>query len=285
VTARAGEEAGSTRDGRLGALLAARYGDAAVPPVACATPTIDLMLAHRSVRDYVPAPLPPGTLALLIAAAQSAATSSNMQSWSVVAVTDPARKNRLADLAQDQRYIRQCPLFLCFIADLSRAARVALTHDLTLETLPALETFLTAATDCALAAQNAALAAESLGLGTCMIGALRNRPEEVAALLGLPPRAFGIFGLCIGTPDPARPTDVKPRLPQGAVLHHEVYDARGEAAHLAAYDETLRRFGGSQRRSSKTWSQRLNDRLGELAGLNGRERLRSALRGLGFPLD
>jgi nitroreductase len=47
--------------------------------------------------------------------------------------------------------------------------------------------FVMATVDTALAAQNAALAAESIGLGTVYIGAMRNSPEEVAALLKLPP--------------------------------------------------------------------------------------------------
>ena len=55
---------------------------------------LDTMTSHRSVRSYRDEPLPPGTLELLIAAAQSAATTSNLQAWSVIAVEDPARKAR-----------------------------------------------------------------------------------------------------------------------------------------------------------------------------------------------
>ena len=44
------------------------------------------LLAHRSVRAYLPDALPEGTLAHLVAAAQSAPTSSNLQAWSVIAI-------------------------------------------------------------------------------------------------------------------------------------------------------------------------------------------------------
>ena len=57
---------------------------------------ISSLLTHRSVRSYLSKPLPKGTLETLIAAAQSAASSSNLQLWSVVAVEDPARKERLS---------------------------------------------------------------------------------------------------------------------------------------------------------------------------------------------
>jgi hypothetical protein len=91
--------------------LASRYGGAApevTPPV---NAVLEAMLGHRSVRAYLPDALPAGTLETLVAAAQSAPTSSNLQAWSVVAVQDPDRKGRLADLANSQRFIRQAPLF------------------------------------------------------------------------------------------------------------------------------------------------------------------------------
>lgn len=68
-----------------------------------------------------------------------------------------------------------------------------------------LDTFLMAVVDAALAAQNAVVAAESLALGTCYIGAIRNRSQEMAAELGLVPGTFATFGLCVGHPMPGAP--------------------------------------------------------------------------------
>jgi nitroreductase len=99
-----------------------------------------------------------------------------------------------------------------------------------------LESYTVGAVDTALAAQNAANAFEALGLGIVYIGGMRNHPEQVAAELGLPQDSFVVFGMCVGHPDPARPAEVKPRLAQPAVLHHERYDAAGEAAAVAHYD-------------------------------------------------
>ena len=53
------------------------------------------------------------TLETMVAAAQSAATSSNMQWTSVIAVSDPAKKKVLAEIAGNQKHIEQCPLFVC----------------------------------------------------------------------------------------------------------------------------------------------------------------------------
>lgn len=265
--------------------LLARYGAGELPALPKLDAVARAMLHHRSVRAYAPTPLAPGTLELLVAAAQSAPTSSNMQSWSVVAVEDPARKARLSRLAQDQAFIRQAPLFLCWIADLSRLERVGAAIGGRLEGLAFLETFMVAIIDAALAAQNAVVAAESLGLGTCYVGALRNHPEEVARELSLPPSALAVFGLAVGHAAQGAAGAVKPRLPQSVVLHRERYEApAAEAEAVAAYDQALAAFGTAQGQGATAWTARVQARLGHISGLGGRDRMRAALAALGFPL-
>ncbi|MFX6811608.1 nitroreductase family protein, partial [Acinetobacter baumannii] len=90
----------------------------------------------------------------------------NLQTWSVVVVEDQARKARLAEFAGGQKHIVEAPLFLVWLADLSRAERLAARSRHPDEGLRVLETFLVAVIDAALAAQNAVVAAESLGLGS-----------------------------------------------------------------------------------------------------------------------
>src|SRR3569833_3811073 len=132
------------------------------------------LLAHRSIRSYRPDPVPGHTVETLVAAAQSAASSSNLQTWSVVAVEDPARKQRLSEFAGNQKHIREAPLFLVWLADLSRAERLAEREGRPDDGIHFLETLFVAVIDAALAAQNAVVALEAQGLGAVYIGALRN---------------------------------------------------------------------------------------------------------------
>jgi nitroreductase len=264
------------------AAMTARYGAAPAPPPGPWNDTIALLMQHRSVRAYFPDPLPEGTLETLIAAAQSAATSSNMQTWSVVAVTDPARKARLARLCNNQKFIEQAPLFLVFLADLSRARRIGQAEAVEMGNLDYLETFMVASIDAALAAQNTVVAAESLGLCTVYIGCVRNDPVALAEELDLPPEVLGVVGLCVGWGKGR--WEVKPRLQQRAILHHETYKVPDEAALRAAYDKELRAFAEQNEIEPYTWTERVRTRLGELANLQGREHLREALVRLGFAL-
>lgn len=264
--------------------LALRYGTEAVPAAGPWNEHIALLLSHRSIRAYRPNPLPAGTLQTLVAAAQSAATSSNLQTWSVVAVNDPAKRAALAALAGNQKHIEQCPLFLAWLADTSRNRRLGEQESVSMETMPYLETFLVAAIDAALAAQNATVAAESLGLATVYIGALRNRPQEVAAILELPPGAFAVFGLCVGYAADSATNEVKPRLPQDVVLHIDSYDATEEAAHRTGYDRLMGAFSARNEMAADTWSKRVINRMSRIAAMSGRDRMVAALNVLGFEL-
>jgi nitroreductase len=264
--------------------LAARYG---TEPKASKLPwngVIAHLLSHRSVRGYKTDPVPPGTLETLIAAAQSAATSSNLQTWSVMEVTDPEKRKVLAEVASGQKHIIDCPLFLVFIADLSRNERLGKAEGTTLEVLPYLDAFLVASIDAAMAAQNAVIAAESLGLSTVYIGALRNNVTRVAELLELPSGAGPVFGLCVGYAKPESAGEVKPRLPQEVVLHHDRYSTAAEAEGRAAYDKRLEDFSRRHEMGAYTWTQRVINRMAKLNALTGRDRMKDAFKALGFPL-
>jgi nitroreductase len=265
------------------ALIGARYRDGSIATDIW-NDVLTTLLSHRSVRAYLPDPLPSGTLECLVAAAQSASTSSNLQTWSVVAVEEPARKARLAELASGQRHIVQCPLYLVWCVDLARLSLAAQERQVALEGLDYLEPFIVGVVDAALAAQNAAVALESLGLGHVLIGAMRNHPEEVTAELGLPPQVMALFGMCVGYPDPAVPTGIKPRLPQAAVLHRERYCAAAQSPAFAEYDARVRAFQREQRMTEVDWTQQATTRVRTAASLHGRDRIRQALEILGFAL-
>jgi nitroreductase len=244
--------------------------------------TIETLLSHRSVRSYLPKPVPHAAVELAVAAAQSAPSSSNLQAWSVVAVEDPERQNRLNAVAGNQRQIAQAPLLLVWLADLARPRAIAAEGGSAAEGLDYIESFLLGVIDAALAAQNAVVAFESLGFGTCYIGAIRNDPETVARELALPEGVFPVFGLTVGFPDPAQPAGVKPRLPQSTVLHREQYANEARARDLATYNKVLRSFQAEQAMPSIDWTDQVRNRIGTVEALKGRHVLAALARRLGF---
>ncbi|WP_105420459.1 MULTISPECIES: NADPH-dependent oxidoreductase [Neorhizobium] len=263
-------------------LLRQRYGSDQPAAAAEWNTALEAILSHRSVRSYLPKPVPESVLQLIVAAAQSAPTSSSLQAWSVVAVEDPEQRKKLAGLASPNPQIISAPLFLVWIADLSRLRKITAKQGKTGEGLDYLESFLLATIDATLAAQNALVALESLGLGTCYIGGIRNHPAELGELLGLPSEALAVFGMTVGYPDPAVETEVKPRLPQSVVLHREQYQAAPAEADLAAYDDTMRSFQTDQGMAVRGWTSVVASRIADAPALKGRHVLLDVVRRMGF---
>ena len=268
---------------RLAAALRKRYGADVVAAADRTSETVELQLRHRTVRRFLPGAINDATLQLIVAAAQSASTSANFQFTSVVNVRDPGRRDRLARHAADQQLVRDAALFLVWVADWSRSREIAIAHGHPTAGADYLDSTLSSVVDVALAAQNAALAAESLGYGITFVGALRNEVDAVCAELRLPPWTFPLFGLAIGIPDPADPADVKPRMPQSVVLHEETYTPFAQAD-IDAYSERIGRYYREQERPEDWVRERLAWRISSKDGLDGRHTMRASFGKQGFPL-
>lgn len=192
------------------------------------TPTIDLLCSHRSVRAFTNQPLSTQQREAIIAAAQSASTSSFLQCSSIIRVTDSAMREQLVTLTGGQPWVANAAEFWVFCADFNRHLQICPDAQ-----LGRAEQLLLGCVDTALMAQNAMVAAESLGLGGVFIGGIRNSIAQVTELLGLPKYVLPLFGFCIGYP--ASVPNVKPRMPQAMLVHENRYQPLDPAV-LAAYD-------------------------------------------------
>lgn len=238
---------------------------------------IDQQWQHRSVRKYLDQPVSDEQLEAIIGAAQRASTSSNLQAWSVIVIRDAERKQRISQALGGRAYLEQAPVLLIWVADLARNAGIVRDQGSYPEGVDYIESTLVASIDVALAAQNALLAAESLGLGGVFVGGIRDNPEALSAELGLPQHSFAVFGMPIGVPDPNEGTGIKPRLPLSAVMHPEQYDPERSAAGVAEYEAHDREYFESQGVEGRSWSRIVARRFGTIAGMNGRETMRDSL--------
>ncbi|TMV43819.1 oxygen-insensitive NADPH nitroreductase [Paenibacillus mesophilus] len=241
---------------------------------------IEQLKQHRSIRRFKPDPIGEEQLLAIVQSAQAASTSSNVQAYSVIAVTDREKKRSLARYAANQAYIEECPVFLVWCADLNRIHYAAsLVEESRVPN--STEIFIIATVDTALAAQNAAIAAESLGMGIVYIGGIRDNPADVSRLLELPKYVYPVFGMCVGYPD-QDPTS-RPRLPVETVLHRERYTSDSFAEGIERYNGELRQYtltraGGNR---DTTYSKEMANRL----RVRKRDHMRAFLREKGFDLE
>lgn len=241
--------------------------------------TIETLARRVSVRKYRDTPVSDELLHTLIEVARRSPTSSNMQTYSILVIRDPQTKAKLAELAGNQKHIETAPVFLAFCADVYRAKYAAQMHgeDVPMNT----ELALIATIDASLVGMSLSLAAESLGLGTVMIGAMRNKPLEVAEALGLPEGVYVVYGLCIGYPEvvPAQ----KPRLPHEAVVHYERYNTEALAPLLQAHDAEL--AAHYRREGRETMDAAWTGFIAERFNKPLRAHLKDALARLGFKFE
>lgn len=222
-------------------------------------PTIDLLQGHRSIRKFKPTPLTEEQKQAIIRSAQMASSSSNIQAYSVIGVTDPELKKELARLAGNQSYVEECGLFLVWCADLYRLQQACAKHGVDMQH-QYVESFLVSTVDVSLAAQNAAVAAEALGLGIVYIGGIRQNPAAVTELLKLPKLVYPVFGMCVGVPD--QEPSHRPRLSVQSVYHENTYQPSQIAQGIDEYDQTMNdyyreRSGGKM---DTTWSKQISEK-------------------------
>ena len=200
---------------------------------------IDLLKSHRSIRKFKDKAIDPDVLNNIFLAGQAAATSSFLQGSTIIRVQNKSTRESLARLAGNQPYVESAAEFMIFCADLKRAGNYCKEYGKPFEG-DYTEHFIIATVDVALMAQSLVTAAESVGLGICYIGGIRNNPVDVSKLLELPIGVYPVFGLCLGYPD--QDPEIKPRLPLSVILKDEVYNERGDQEKIREYDEKIRDY-------------------------------------------
>jgi FMN reductase (NADPH) len=249
--------------------------------------TIQTLLNHRSIRSYTDTPLTNEQIQLIVQSAQAAATSSYVQAYTIIGIKDAAKKVKLAELAGNQSYVAINGHFFVFCLDLHRLELSAELEGAAAaqieQTLNSTEMFMIGVIDTALAAQNAVIAAESMGLGICYIGGLRNKLDDVAELLQTPNRVIPLFGLSVG--HPANLTDLKPRLPLGSVYHEDGYNQDKEqlVEQLQAYDQEISSY--YKERTNGARSDRWTEAMTKLLQNPKRLYMKRFLNDKKIPLD
>lgn len=239
--------------------------------------TIKLLQSHASVRKYTDKKIPKDVLIEIIKSGQSAATSSYIQATSVIRVTDKEKRKEIYNIAGKQQQILDASEFLILCADLNRSTSCCQKYDQTAQEGFS-EHMIIATTDVSLFAQNMVIASESLGLGICYIGAIRNNPKVVNDVLELPKLVYPVFGLCLGYPD--ADVQVKPRLPLSVIMSENKYDNSNDWQEIQEYDKLVQEYYISRNANAKTsaWSEQMSMMLSK----ESRPHMKDFLKSKGF---
>jgi len=191
--------------------------------------TLRLLRERKSVRAYTDQPIPEEEVNVILNAAIQAPTAGNQQLYTILRITDPERKRRLSESCDHQPFIAEAKLVLVFLADCLKwysafeAAGCSPRR-------PGPGDLMLAVTDAVIAAQNAVVAASSLGIGSCYIGDIMENIEEQREILGLPEWVFPAAMVVFGYPTEQQMKREKPvRSPLSQVVSENVYERKDAA--------------------------------------------------------
>ncbi|WP_102335987.1 oxygen-insensitive NADPH nitroreductase [Salimicrobium jeotgali] len=222
--------------------------------------TIETILNHRSIRSFEDTPLEDKTIRTLIESAQQASTSSYMMAYSIIGVTDENKKQALQEISGHPHVTNNGHLFI-MCADYRRITygMDEEVRDDVEKNLENTEHLMTAAIDAALAAQNMAIAAESMGLGMCYLGSLRNDITKTDEILNLPEHVAPLFGIAVGVP--AEQPEKKPRLPMEAVYFENEYKDHKEI--IEEFNQNISNYYASRSSNQRrdTWTLQMQRRF------------------------
>jgi FMN reductase [NAD(P)H] len=177
-------------------------------------------------------------------------------------VKEQSQKDKMKDLCWGQAYIGTCSVFLVFCADFYRCSlafeKAGKSKEEFEKYVKNIDTVFIGCHDVGISLQNAVVAAESMGLGTVDIGAIRYKSLEVTKELNLPKYVIPICGLCVGYPDDD--PGIKPRLPMSAVCFEGKYDTEKAKSGIDEYDETLKNYLSKRESNARdsNWSKSIS---------------------------
>lgn len=178
---------------------------------------------RRSVRVFQDKPIPSEEVSAILDAAVNAPTAGNQQLYTIINVTDPGLKAQLAESCDHQPFIAKAPLVLVFCADCRKWYNAFSEYGCE-PRKPGVGDLMLAVSDTNIAAQNAVVAAQSLGIGSCYIGDIMENAEQQRKLLSLPEYVFPAAMLVFGYPDAGQLERPKPpRSDMRHIVHENSY--------------------------------------------------------------
>lgn len=182
--------------------------------------TIQSLFDRKSIRVFTDQEISPEEKDLILQSAAQAPTAGNQQLYTIIDVTDQAIKDTLVKTCDNQPFIASAKMVLIFCADCKKwyDAFAAAGCD---PRQPRVGDLALAISDATIAAQNAVVAAESLGIGSCYIGDIMENCEQHRSLLHLPKYVFPCCMLVFGYPTEQQKNRAKPIR---AAMHHVVHE-------------------------------------------------------------
>jgi FMN reductase [NAD(P)H] len=204
---------------------------------------INQLSSRKSIRQFTGQSVSNEDLELIIKTAQRCPTSINGQQISLVYTRDKEKIKQIAQLCGGQEQVASADVFITIVVDFNRtifAVEQAGEKHLIEQSA---EGVLVGAVDAGIMLNAIQIAAEGLGYGTTAIGAVRNDPEAMIKLLGLPAKTFPIVGTTIGVATKeAKEAPLKPRMPLESFAFEDTYNDKKVKDGVLQYEKEMKEY-------------------------------------------
>jgi nitroreductase len=161
---------------------------------------IESLHARVSIRAFTDEPITAEEERTILEAACQAPTAGNQQLYTIIVVRGEDKRKALVESCDHQPFIARAPLVLVFCADVRRWHRAFTAAQGCDPRDPGVGDALLACVDASIAAQNAVVAAQALGIGSCYIGDIIENAETQREILALPDYVMPACMLVMGRP-------------------------------------------------------------------------------------
>ena len=215
---------------------------------------IKSLYSRKSVRVFEERPVSEESKREILLAAMEAPTAGNQQLYTILDITDQNLKTKLAVSCDNQPFIAKAPMVLIFCADVLKWVDVFREGGAD-PRKPRCGDLILAIDDALIAAQNAVVAAESLGIGSCYIGDIMEQCELHRKILHLSEYVFPAAMLVFGYPTAQQKERPKPKRCRLEDIVQKNYYRRREGEELRRMFEKETEY-----RSFEEWSQAFCER-------------------------
>jgi len=160
---------------------------------------LNTIITRASVRDFEHREVTEEVTKQILLAGICAPSAGNIQPRTFIVVQDESVREQLYELCESQAFMKDAPLWIVICADVHRHLKAAKLTGVEYNFTGILP-FTFSVLDVALSLENMVIAAETLGLGSVIIGSVIEHPEQAKQILKLPPHCLALSILCIGYP-------------------------------------------------------------------------------------
>lgn len=214
---------------------------------------------RKSYRKFSEKKLKYNELNEILKLAQRTASSVNGQQISIVVTDEQEKLDKISAIGWGQEHIKTTQYFLTFVIDYNRPSGVFedkkdfIIHE-------NIEGLLVGAVDAGLMAQSVELLLQSKGVGTCMIGGVRNDMVKLSEILNISGKAVPILGMTVAYPVISEfENDLRPRTDFNSFVFKEKYNKKVVEKGAIEYNEVLNSWWDERNmKGHRTYKESMN---------------------------